>query len=86
MRLRADNLGTMGLETKEEAVAYARVRRRGVMLGAIGIAVFFGSVIATIPVPYDLMVYPLTTMAVGLVFLIAGYLTMRKADKELLRK
>jgi len=75
----------MGLETKEEAEAYKRVRRRGVILGAIGIAVFFGSVIATIPVPYELMVYPLITMAVGLVFLVAGYLAMRRADKELLR-
>lgn len=85
MRLRADDLGTMGLETKEEAQAYARVRRRGVILGAIGIVVFFGSVAVMIPVSYELMVYPLTTMAVGLVLLIAGYMTMRKADKELLR-
>lgn len=76
----------MTLETKEEMENHTRLRRRGVILGLVGVVVFFASVIAIIPLPSSFMVYCLVTMAVGIAFLAAGYMTLRKADVQRLKE
>jgi len=76
----------MPLETKEELEEYARLRRRGVILGIAGLVVFFASVVAIIPVPSAYMVYFLVTMAVGIAILAVGYATLRKADAQRFRE
>ncbi len=61
----------------DEARASAR-RRRGILLGGIGLVLLFAPAIAVVLLPAGLAPIAVALMAVGIILLAVGYVTLPK--------
>lgn len=59
-------------------------RQRGVLIGGAGVLLFFIPSILMVFLPSDLLVYLLVVMVIGIVLVVLGYITLRKAEAEAL--
>jgi len=62
------------------------LRRRGIAIGAIGLAVLFGTAVAIVFTPTDYLVFLLVLMLAGFVLIVAGFIALRRAEREAIEK
>ena len=59
-------------------------RKSGIVLGGMGLALFFVSAILMIFLPPDLLAYMVAVTGTGIAFLAVGYITLRRAEADAL--
>ncbi len=62
------------------------LRRSGIVIGAIGLAVLFSTGVAIVFTPTDLLVFLLAPMLTGFVLIVAGFIALRRAEREAIEK
>jgi len=62
------------------------LRQRGIVIGATGLAVLFGTAVAIVFTPTDYLVFLLVLMLAGFVLIVAGFIALRRAEREVFEK
>lgn len=57
------------------------LRERGKIMGIVGMILLFGSAIAVVLTPSELLVFLLPPMLIGIIVLMVAYISMRKAER-----